>query len=69
MNQSMISTRKRETVTFEVDPRITHKASGLAVERGCTTVDILREWVEIESGFRDEIAREDSVAFAEGGTK
>lgn len=38
-------------VSFEVDPRVTHKASGIAVAQGCTTVDVLRGWIERTAGL------------------
>jgi len=48
MKTHMITTPRRETVTVEVDPQITHKASGIAASRGITTAEVLAEWLEAE---------------------
>lgn len=55
MNRTMISTPKRESVTIDVDPRVTFKASGEAVSRGLTTTEVLREWLDKAAGIQEEL--------------
>jgi len=48
MKTHMIATPRRESVTIEIDPQVTHTASGIAAERGSTTAEVIAEFLENE---------------------